>query len=182
MQKSLLSIISAIVILIFISVFWVKLEKSDSYSEPHEALFAIDKNLLLISAYKINDKALFFFIKDKNNLGATYVQKSPFGWKSGMLTCSPMNNERSYETLSGYQGHGENLIYGLIKHGDDRLIQIGENTATILNLAMLSPSEVAKYRLEGLYIWYFESDTFLNEGEIKLINKNTKDVLDIINL
>jgi hypothetical protein len=182
MKKSSLTIISVIVILIFISIFWVISEKSDSYSEPQEALFAIDKDLVLIPSYKINDKALFFFFKDKNNLGATYVQEGLFGWNAGMLTWSSMDNDRSYEKLNGYQGHGENLIYGLIRHGDERLIQIGENNATILSLSMLSPSEVEKFRLEGLYLWYFESEIPLNEGEIKLININTGEEIDSIDL
>jgi hypothetical protein len=91
-----------------------------------------------------------------------------------------MDNNRSYENLNSYQVHGENLIYGLIRQGDDRLVQIGENHATILDLAMLPPSEVEKLRLEGLYIWYFESDKPLNEGEIKLLNKDTGEELDTI--
>ena len=52
-----------LVFLILIAVIWVTSAKSDSYSEPQEALFAIDNGLLLIPSYKINDKALFFFIK-----------------------------------------------------------------------------------------------------------------------
>ena len=170
-----------LVILILIAVIWVTSAKSDSYSEPQEALFAIDNDLLLIPSYKINDKALFFFIKNTNNLGAAYVQKGLFGWNAEMLTWSPMDNERSYENLNGYQGYGENLIYGLIRQGDERLVQIGENHATILDLvAMLPPSEVEKLRLDGLYIWYFESDSPPNGEEIKLLNKNTGEELDSI--
>jgi hypothetical protein len=91
-----------------------------------------------------------------------------------------MDNDRSYEKLNSYQGHGENLIYGLIRHGDERLIQIGENNANILSLAMLSPNEVEKYRLEGLYLLYFENETPLKEGEIKLISTNTGEEIDSI--
>lgn len=63
------------VIVIFITVIWLFSEKSSSYSEPQEAILAAEKDLVLIPAYKINSNALFFFIKDKNNLGATYVGK-----------------------------------------------------------------------------------------------------------
>lgn len=48
-----------------------------------------------------------------------------------------MDSDRKYENLSGSQGQGENLIYGLIRHGHERLVQINEEQGTILNLAML---------------------------------------------
>lgn len=174
------SLMSVVLILILISVFWIMSEKSDSYSEPQEAVLAADNDLSLILGYKLNNKALFFFIKNGSNLGATYVQEGLFGWVAKMRTWSPMDNDRSYENLSGYQVHGENLIYGLIRYGDERIIQIGENQAKILNLAMLPPIEVEKFRLEGLYIWYFESETPLNGEEIKLLNKNTGEEIDSI--
>ena len=41
-----------------------------------------------------------------------------------MLTWSPMDNKGGYENLSGYQGHCENLIYVLIRNGNDRLIKV----------------------------------------------------------
>lgn len=171
------SLISIVLLLIIISVIWVVVEKSDSYSEPQEAVFSIDNDLLLIPSYKLNNKGLFFFIKNANYLGATYVQKGLFGWKAKMLTWSPMDKERGYENLE-YQVHGEHLIYGLIRHGDDRLIQIGEEYARILDLAMLPSTEVEIFQLEGLYIWYFESETPLNRDEIKLLNKNTREEIE----
>ncbi|MEH7225716.1 aspartyl-tRNA synthetase [Bacillus sp. JJ1566] len=174
------SLVSVVFIFIIISIIWIMSEKSDSYSEPQEAIFAIDHDLVLIPGYKSNGKALFFFIKDTNNVGATYVQEGIFGWKADTLTWSPMDFARNYEKLSGYQGYGEKLVYGLIKHGDERLIQIGENQARILNLEMLPPAELEKFHLEGLYIWYFESDQPLNGGEIKLLDKSTDEELDTI--
>jgi hypothetical protein len=173
-----------IVILITISLIWFISEKSNSYSEPNEALLAIEKDLLLLPAYKINGDALFFFIKDKNNLGATYVKEGLLGWKSGMLTWSPMDNKRNYEKLNGYQGHSDNLIYGLINinDGDEKYIKIDENNANLLNLEMLPPHIVEEYQLKDIYIWYFESDTAPDDGEIKLINKNTDEVIDTIDL
>ncbi|NEY71409.1 aspartyl-tRNA synthetase [Bacillus mesophilus] len=173
-----------IVILITISLIWFIAEKSNSYSEPNEALLAIDKDLLLYPAYKRNGNALFFFIKDKNHLGATYVKKGLFGWKSGMLTYSPMDHKRNYEKLNGYQGHSDNLIYGLIKikDGDEKYIKIDENNANLLSLEMLPSYIVEEYQLEDIYIWYFESDTALEVGEIKLMNKNTDEVIDTIDL
>lgn len=165
---------------IIIVVVWGIIEKSDSYSEPQEALFANDNDLLLIPGYKMNGRALFFFIKNENDLGAAYVQKDLFGWKADLLTWSPMDSERNYDSdhLNGIQGQGENLFYGLIKHGDDRIVQVGEERADILNLAMLPTKEIENFRLEGLYIWYLESDQPLDSGEIKLLDEDTGEELD----
>lgn len=170
--------LSVVLVFILIGVVWVMSTKSDSYSEPQEALFALDNDLLLIPSYKINDKALFFFIKNTNNLGAAYVKKGFLGWKADFLSWSPMDSKRNSENLNGYQGHGDNLIYGLIRNGDERIVKIGEMDATILNLAMLPPSEVEKFQLDGLYIWYLESDEPLNGAEIRLLNKNTGEEID----
>ncbi|WP_285395451.1 aspartyl-tRNA synthetase [Lysinibacillus sp. fls2-241-R2A-57] len=170
------------VIAIFIIVIWLISEKSISYSEPQEAILAVEKDLVLIPAYKINSNSLFFFIKDQNNLGVTYVREGLWGWKVEFLTWISMDKNRNYENLNGYQRYDENLIFGLIKDGDDRLLQLDDKKATILNLEMLPTEVVEKHQLKGLYIWYFESDTALEEGTIKLINKATKEVIDEINL
>ena len=176
------AVIAFTVIAFFITVIWVISEKSISYSEPQEAILAVEKDLVLIPAYKLNRNALFFFIKDKNNLGATYVREGLFGWKAEFLSWSPMNLERNYEDLNGQQGHGEHLIFGLIKDGDDRLIQLGDQSAKILNLEVLPTEIVAEYELTGLSIWYFEIDTALEEDKIKLINKTTEEVIEEIDL
>lgn len=176
MKKRL--IISLSLLTMLIAFIWVMSEKSVSYSEPQEALFAIDNDLLLIPGYKLNGKALFFFIKNGNGLGTAYVKKSFFGWKAGALTWSPMDSDREYEKLNGSRGHGENLMYGLIRHGDERLVQINEERATILDLAMLPTKEIEKFRLEGLYIWYLESEQPLDGGEIKLLEKDTNREID----
>jgi hypothetical protein len=149
--------------------------------EPQEALLAIDKNLLLIPAYKVNGESLYFFIKDKDSLGASFVRKGILGWRAGMLSWGLLVKNDNNEKLSGYQGHGENLLYGLIKNGEDRFIEVNGNEATILNLEALSLNEVKENGLEGLYIWNYKSDTPLDEGEIKLFNKNNRKLLDTIN-
>ena len=173
--------LSVILVLVIITVIWIISAKSDSYSEPQEALFASNNDLLLIPAYKVNDEALFFFIKNTNNFGAAYVRNGLFGWKADMLTWSQMDKNRNYENLNGYQGYGDNLIYGLIRYGDNRLVQLGETDATILNLEeMLPPIQVERFRLAGLYIWYFENDTLSNKEEIKLLSKNTGENLETI--
>ncbi|MGN7408386.1 MULTISPECIES: hypothetical protein [unclassified Sporosarcina] len=173
-------LLTALLVAVIIAIVWVLSEKTNSYSESQEALFEIDNDLSIIPGYKLNDKALFFFIKNEENLGAVYVQKRMFGWKVDTLTWSPMASKRNYDSdsLNGFQGHGENLIYGLIKQGDDRIVQVNEEQATILNLAMLPQDEIERFRLEGLYIWYFESEEPLTGGVIRLMNKNTDEELD----
>ena len=125
------SLLSGVLLLFLLAPILLITMKSDSYSKPQEALLAIDPDLLLIPGYNINDQSLYFFIKNANQLGAAYAQKGLFGWKAGMLTWSPLDNERNYQSLNAYQVHGESLIYGLIKHGDERIIQIGENHASM---------------------------------------------------
>lgn len=182
-MKKTKSITILIVLFISISAIWLMSEKSTSYTEPQEAITAIEKELLLIPSYNVNGKALFFFIKDNSNLGATFVREGLFGWKSEMLTWSPINFENSFENFNGYKGHGENLIYGLIRNGNDRLIKIGENNAITLDLeTILGSSVVEKYQLEGLYIWYFESEIPLDGGVINLINKTTGKEIDSMDL
>lgn len=178
MKKRLL--IPVVIFVILITVIWGVFEKLQSYAEPQEAILAIENDLVLILGYKLNNKALFFFIKDGNNLGSTYVNEGLFGWKVDMLTWGPMDHERNYEQLSGYKGYGENLVYGLMRHGHERQIQIGENQARILDLAMLPSNEVEKYNLEGLYIWYFESETSISGEEIKLLDKYTGEEIDSV--
>ena len=176
-------LIAVVLVAVIITGVWVMAEKSNSYSEPQEALLANDKDLLLIPAYKLNNKALFFFIKNENNLGAVYVSKGFFGWKSNMLTWSPMDSTRNYDgdTLNGHQGHGENLLYGLIKNGDNRIVKVNNELANILDLAMLSQDEIESFRLEDLYIWYFESKKALSDSEIELFDKDTDEELDEAN-
>ncbi|WP_102272185.1 aspartyl-tRNA synthetase [Cytobacillus massiliigabonensis] len=176
MKKWLL--LSGILLVFLLAPIWLITMKADAYSEPQEALLAIDPDLLLIPGYNINDRSLYFFIKNSNQLGAAYAQEGLFGWKADRLTWGPLDSERNYESLSDYQVHGENLIYGLIKHGDERTIQIGENQATMLNLAMLPPNDIVKFRLEELYLWYFENDAPLDGEVIKLIDKNTGEELE----
>ncbi|MFY3790392.1 aspartyl-tRNA synthetase [Ureibacillus sp. MALMAid1270] len=172
------TIIPVIIFIISITVIWGVFEKLQSYAEPQEAILAIENDLVLIPGYKLNDKALFFFIKDGNSIGSTYVYEGLFGWKADVLTWGSMDQERNYERLNGYKGHGENLVYGLIRHGHERKILIGENEARILDLAMLPSNEVEKYNLEGLSIWYFESETSLSGEEIKLVDKYTGEEID----
>ena len=86
-NKTRASISITIILMVFISFFiWIMSEKSSSYSEPSEALFAIDQEMVLIPGYKKDDEALYFFIKDKNYFGATHVKRGIFGWKTGVLT------------------------------------------------------------------------------------------------
>lgn len=173
---------AVLVLLVLAVVSFFLYEKSNSYAEPAESLIALKEELLLIPAYSLNGKALFFFIKDKKHLGATYVEKGLLGWKAGYRAWSPMDPQRNYETLNGYQGYGDQLIYGLIQSNEDFLIKVGEQTAKMINLETLSPNIVERHQLQNLSIWYLESDTPLEQGEIQLINKNTGQILSTSSL
>jgi hypothetical protein len=175
---------SVVLIIVFVTltVIWVYSEAQDTYSEPQYAIQAIDKDLLLIPAYKINDESLYFFIKDKKNLGSVKVRKGLFGWKSGMFTWSQMDSKRKYEKLNGVQGYGENLLYGLIRNGDERVVTVDGHEAEILNLAMIPPSLLEEYNLEGLYLWYFESDDNLNHEQLMLLHRETHEIIQSIKL
>ncbi|WP_394140020.1 aspartyl-tRNA synthetase [Cytobacillus oceanisediminis] len=181
-NSSILKYVVLLMVVITLIVTWAYVEDQDSYSDPVKAIEAIDKELLLIPAYQLGDKSLYFFIKDKNNLGATIVRKGIFGWKSGMLTWGPLDSKREYEMLEGFHGHGEGLVYGLIRNGDERVVTVDDQEAQVLNLAMLPPSVVKKYNLEGLYLWYFESDNNLNHEQVKLLRKNTQEIIQSIDL
>lgn len=181
MNRNVMSKRITVIILIFVFVFiWGMGERASSYSEPSEALFATDQDMELIPSYKMNNEALYFFIKDKKYLGAAYVKKGLFGWKTGVLTWGSSDFKASSDNLNSYSGHGENLMYGLIKNGDERMIKMGEHEAKLLNLEMLPNSTVQEYQLQDMYIWYFESESALDRGEIKLLNKSTGEQLDSV--
>ena len=134
MDKTLMSKRITVIILILVFVFiWGMAERASSYSEPSEALLASDEDMVLIPGYKKDDEALYFFIKNKNHLGATYVKNGLFGWKTGVSTWGSLDFNASSDNLSSYSGYGENLIYGLINKGDERIIKMGEHEAKLLN-------------------------------------------------
>ena len=171
-----------IIILLCTFAVWFFTEKSSSYLEPQEAINAVEQDLLLIPAYIKNDDALYFFIKDMNNLGVTYVQRGIVGWKAGILTWSSIDSNRNYDKFTGYKSQGEGLIYGLIKYEEDRIVKMNENEAKYLKLDVMLPQKVVEeYKLEDLCIWYFENATVSEEVTIELIS-NTGKVIDFINL
>jgi hypothetical protein len=51
-----------------------------------------------------------------------------------MLTWGTYGNKESYEKLTGSSGHKDNLIYGLIKNGGDRIIKIDEKTDRFISI------------------------------------------------
>jgi hypothetical protein len=181
-NATILKYVFLFIVVIALTASWAYAEDQDSYSEPHKAIQAVDKDLQLILAYKIGDESLYFFIKDKTNLGATKVRKGIFGWKSGMFTWGPFYPDRDYEKLQGIQGHGQGLVYGLIRNGNERVVTVDDQEASILNLSLLSPSVVKEYQLEGLYLWYVESEKNLNDQQVKLLHKDTREIIDSVEL
>ncbi|WP_421378263.1 aspartyl-tRNA synthetase [Bacillus salacetis] len=183
MKKST-SITITVILLISIGLLsaWGYNEQKISFAEPNEAILSTNKGLVLIPAYKNDDRSLFFFIKDKNNLGAAVAHKGVFGWKSGMSAWSPFNKRGDYETFGGYQGYGDQLIYGLIRNPEKKIIMADDREAAMLNLEMLPQSVVKEYNLKDLYLWYFESENTLNIEQLKLLQKDTQEVIQSIDL
>ncbi|WP_409250576.1 aspartyl-tRNA synthetase [Bacillus sp. SCS-153A] len=170
------------ILVIAILGMWSIGEQQDSHMEPHQAIQATEEGLTLIPAYKGEDQSLYFFIKDRNNLGAVYVNKGIFGWKSGMLTWGPKGSMNNFDKLGGFQMHGENLVYGLIRLGQEQSVRVDEHEADLLNLAMLPSSVVQEHHLEGLFLWYFEMDDQSEYEQVKLLHKDTQEIIQLIEL
>lgn len=71
-------------------------------------------------------------------MGAVYADKGIFGWKARMFTWSGYDKEIGSDKLEDIHGHGGNLIFGLIRDGDEHLVKVNGYNAKILNLALLS--------------------------------------------
>ena len=99
-----LFLISVLLVYLFLS------EISNSHSEPSEALLAADDNLVLIPAYKLDDDSLYFFIKDQENLGASFIHNGLFGWKAEDLTWSRFDTNIRNSQLNDFHGYGDDLI------------------------------------------------------------------------
>lgn len=184
MKRNTVKWAGAFIALFFIAgslVHWFLFENSNSYKCPTQALLSADEDVILIQAYKMNDKSLFFFIKNQDQLGASYIHKGLFGWQLEHLAWSPFDTNITDNHLNGYQGYGDNLIYGLMTNGDDQIVTLNNDVAQILNLEMLPAQVVEQYHLNGLYLWYIENDHLAEkEGEIKLVDKYSDEVLDVV--
>ena len=178
LSKAKYSIIFFVIILLIWGAFTLFSEKSASFSKPSEALYSIDENLLLIPAYKVKSESLYFFIKDKNKLGATFVNEGFFGWKAGDLLYSDIGKMKDYEKLNKYQVHDDYLIYGLIRNTHHYQIKVNGHDAKKINLAKLETSKVKEYHLEGMSLWYYKSKIPLADGKIQLFNQDTKELID----
>lgn len=163
-----------------VAVAWFLDAKAQYYTEPNEALLAVENNMVLIPGYKMDKEALYFFFKGENGLGATYINKGLLGWKAGALSWSQMGTHKDSELLTNSQGLDDRLHYGIIqiKDGDNRSVQMNGTNAVLLNLEMLPMETVEEYELEDTFIWYFESDTPLDNPEVQLIDNDTGDVID----
>ncbi|MDE5415254.1 aspartyl-tRNA synthetase [Alkalihalobacterium chitinilyticum] len=176
-KKQMMFMIGLFVIAIVIGGFMYD-EYQQSYPEPQQALFATDPNLILIPAYKIGNEALFFLFKEGKHLGAAQLKKGLLGWKPPMITYSPLGDVDAYDKLSGYQGYGGHLIYGLIPDGTRYEVIVEEEPAGLLPLAMLPEDEVEELGLEGFYLWYYESGDTIRGGTIYLRDLNTGKIVD----
>jgi len=169
--------ITSILLLFTFFILGVVADKSVSYSEPQEALMNAEDGLVLIPIYKQNEESLFFFIKN-SSLGASFVQKGLFGWKSGALSYSQMG-EVTPDKINGVSGHGDNLIYGLVAKGN--YIKVNGIRAEHIYLDIKLNKEIVQQKsLENTAIWYFVIDTSRKQNEIELFDANTDERLDYI--
>ena len=176
--KLFISLLALSMIILSAFIIWSISESKVSYEEPQEALLAENEDLVLIPAYKAQDEALFFFIQNENSLGSAMVYKNLRGWKSDFLIWSPFNSITTEEKIGGYQIYGDELVFGLMEKGDDRVMMINNIPATTINLELSLPDEADNDRLSDLYLWYFETDDLMNETNLNLIDRNTNEEID----
>lgn len=164
---------------------WFYTEKSESFSEPQEALLNVEKDVLLIPAYKVEGESLYFLIKD-NQLGAAYIQEAIFGWKlgEGEIPFTSIGDRQDYEKLSHYKVHDDFLVYGLIKNVENSIIKVNGEEAKIISLeSIFSSSEIKENNFEGISLWYYEKfNEVLSEGKIEVFNKDTQKLTDSTDL
>jgi hypothetical protein len=161
---------------------WFYNEKSTSFSEPEEALLNVEKDVLLIPAYKAVGESLFFIVKDKNQLAAVYIQEAIFGWKlgEGDIPFTTIGDPKDYEKISNYKVHDDFLVYGLVKNVGNSVIKVNGEDAKIISLEkILDPNDVKRHNFQDMYLWYYESGAdVLSEGEIEVFSKDNQELLD----
>lgn len=178
LAQARLSVTIFVVLVLIFGYNWYTGEKERSFQEPSEALLALDSNLLLIPGFKENNVSLYFFMKDKNKVGATFLEHGIFGWKTeGDLLYTSMGNREGYEKLDKYVVHDDYFIYGLVRSDVQPIVKVNGNEATLLNLNMLDSSKVKEYELENMYIWYLEDGFPIADGKLELVNKETGELL-----
>lgn len=177
-SKLFISLIVLGIILITVFTVWSISENKIFYEEPQKALLGENKDLILIPAYVTEDKALYFFIKDSNNLGAAKINNGLFGWKSDYLVWSTTTGTITDEKFNGYQTDGDEIIFGLMKNGQDFTVMADDIPAEKINLEVSLHNESVEMDLENVYLWYIESDNLSNIKELILVNQNTNEELD----
>ncbi|MTD30124.1 hypothetical protein [Planomicrobium sp. YIM 101495] len=177
-SKLFISIIALSIGLISVFTVWSISEIKISYDEPQEALLAENEDAILIPAYVTEDKALFYFITDSNNIGAAKINKGLFGWKSDYQVWNEPIGTISDEKFNGYQKYGDEIIFGLMENGEELTVMADDIPANKINLKGSLYDESIEMELENVYLWYFESDNLSQINELSLINQNTNEELD----
>ncbi|KAA0957588.1 aspartyl-tRNA synthetase [Planococcus kocurii] len=177
-SKLFILLLVSAVILITVFTVWSISENKISYEEPQKALLAENKDLILIPAYVTEDKALYFFIKDSNNIGTAKITNGLFGWKSDYLAWSTTTGTITDEKFNGYQIYGDEIIFGLMKNGQDFTVMADDIPTEKINLEVSLHNESVEMDLENVYLWYIESDNLSNIKELILVNQNTNEELD----
>lgn len=180
--KRLISLLALSIIVLSAFIVWSISESEASYKEPQEALLAENEDLVLIPAYVTQDEALFFFIRNETSLGAAKVYKNLWGWKSDFLTWGPFNSITTGEKIGGYQIHGDEVIFGLMQKGDERVVMLNNTPAPAIPLELSLPDEIDNEHLSDLSLWYFETDELANESSLTLVERNTNEEIDTLHI
>lgn len=162
-------------------LIWYFIEKEQSFTTPQEAILEVDPNLLLIPGYQLNDESLFFFINSHENVGAVYAEKGIMGWKAGILTSGTSSFKQVASNFNGFQSQ-DNLYYGVIELKNHQSLRMDDVEVRALNLTMMGQEVVEQYKLQGLYIWYVELDRPGEQRTLQLIDEETDEVLDEIDI
>lgn len=167
-------------IAIILIVMWAVWEGSESHPTPQEAIYEMYYDATLIPGYLHEDEALFFSIAGNKLISAHYVDKNLFGWKAKRFTSYPVNDRSILDNNYGESTGKRHVIYGLIEPKDDWIVQVDGEDARLLNVETLPAEEVALYDLEGLFIWYYESNERIDTAEVvvQVVNQETGEVVE----
>lgn len=169
-----------IVLLCLLIVFfgiWLIVDFNLSYAEAETALEIPEGDYVVVQAYERNGEALFFIFNEHKDMGAKYVSKGWFGWKTGESTWVGLNDVH-LDKFYGYSELYDQLIFGLLENMDDKKVLVNGQQANVLNLDGSPDDLVEEFGLQDLTIWYVELEDDLEEGFIELIDEETGEVLD----
>lgn len=169
-----------IVLLCLLIVFfgiWLIVDFNLSYAEAETALEIPEGDYVVVQAYERKGEALFFIFNEHMDMGAKYVSKGWFGWKTGESAWVGMIGVH-LDKFYGYNVLDDQLIFGLLENMDGKKVYLDGQQANVVDLNEITDDLVEEFGLQDLTIWYVELEDDLEEGFIELIDEETGEVLD----